>query len=218
MVASKRRQIKPRVSWQPEKYALIGHVFTRSLRSLVSIFYYRMITNGYSSLPRSSSAQSGFLSTAIHNSVARSRSSASLASDHTPKRPPSVASTTASSSGTSRRSRPKPKTVNASLSIWQIQKELKRGEMVQVIKSKLSRIPHSYTNSRILWNHESQCFATIAKSKSPIKSSINPALMGFSCKSHTKKLSESRIWIIFHKSQQSHYLIIESRKILHPIL
>ena len=107
---------------------------TRSLRSLVSFYICRMITNGYSSLPRSSSAQSGFLSTAIHNSVARSRSSASLAgSDHTPKRPPSVASTTASSSGTSRRSRPKPKTVNASLSIWQIQKELKRGEMVQVI-------------------------------------------------------------------------------------
>lgn len=103
-------------------------------------FFFRIINNGYSSLPRSSSAQSGFLTPNHHlnyagsSSVARSRSSASLASEATPKRPSSVASL-ASSSGTSIRtktSRPKAKTVNASLSIWQIQKELKRGEMVQV--------------------------------------------------------------------------------------
>ena len=97
--------------------------------------FFRIISNGYSSLPRSSSAQSGFLTPNHYSSVARSRSSASLAaSDHTPKRPASVASTTGSSTGTARTksSRPKPKTVNASLSIWQIQKELKRGEMVQV--------------------------------------------------------------------------------------
>ena len=109
------------------------------------IFFFRIINNGYSSLPRSSSAQSGFLTPNHHlnyagSSVARSRSSASLASEATttPKRPPSVASL-ASSSGTNlsrtKNSRPKPKTVNASLSIWQIQKELKRGEMVQVKKN-----------------------------------------------------------------------------------
>jgi len=142
-----------------------GHTPTGETLSSLQKRKQRIINNGYSSLPRSSSAQSGFLTPNHHlnyagSSVARSRSSASLASEATttPKRPPSVASL-ASSSGTNlsrtKNSRPKPKTVNASLSIWQIQKELKRGEMVQGVLH-LGSLRPSF-GSRIQQREEETC-------------------------------------------------------------
>eukprot|EP00093_Oithona_nana_P006644 06644.XXX_130216_107367_1 [CDS] Oithona nana genome sequencing. len=140
-----------------------GHTPTGETLSSLQKRKQRIINNGYSSLPRSSSAQSGFLTPNHHlnyagsSSVARSRSSASLASEATPKRPSSVASL-ASSSGTSIRtktSRPKAKTVNASLSIWQIQKELKRGEMVQGVLH-LGSLRPSF-GSRIQQREEETC-------------------------------------------------------------
>lgn len=94
------------------------------------LFIFRIINNGYSSLPRT--PREKHLILGHHNEVSRSRSSASL-SNETSRRPPSVASVASTSSGKRSSSGGGKKTMNASMSIWQIQKELKRGEMVQVI-------------------------------------------------------------------------------------
>jgi len=97
------------------------------------------IHNGYNSLPRSASAREGFYNSNSCNSVAsasvvpRSRSSASIGDHHsTPK--PSRPSSAASNGPKGGHQRPKSRlgsSQHASLSIAQIQRELKRGEMVQ---------------------------------------------------------------------------------------
>ena len=102
--------------------------------------FFSRITNGYNSLPRNAT-----LRESLYSPVPRSRSSASIGGMETskqPSRPPSVASTSAGSS----RSKPKSssggsRSHHASLSIAQIQRELKRGEMVQVndLKEKIQR-------------------------------------------------------------------------------
>lgn len=102
----------------------------------------RVINNGYSSLPRTPRERLQ----ASEAEVCRSRSSASLS------RPPSVASNISSSS------RKGPKTMNASMSIWQIQKELKRGEMVQgVLHLGTSSFGRPSFRSRIQEREEETC-------------------------------------------------------------
>ena len=103
------------------------------------VLFFR-IHNGYNSLPRSASAREGFYNSNSCNSVAsasvvpRSRSSASIGDHHsTPK--PSRPSSAASNGPKGGHQRPKSRlgsSQHASLSIAQIQRELKRGEMVQV--------------------------------------------------------------------------------------
>lgn len=101
------------------------------------------------SLPRSASARAGFYSGASGApSVPRSRSNVSMNEPH--QRPPSSAS---SCSVSSRKS--KPKTMNASMQIWQIQKELKRGEMVQGVLQ--LGPPRSTFGSRIREREEETC-------------------------------------------------------------
>ena len=116
--------------------------FDFPLNSILYIFvlFFR-IHNGYNSLPRSASAREGFYNSNSCNSVAsasvvpRSRSSASIGDHHsTPK--PSRPSSAASNGPKGGHQRPKSRlgsSQHASLSIAQIQRELKRGEMVQVI-------------------------------------------------------------------------------------
>ena len=112
---------------------------------MIFFCFFRIHHNGYSSLPRNSSSKMAGnsnmdrMSQLQDQKVARSKSSVSLSHD-TPRRPTSAASSVASA----KRASPRPgsrqghgagashKTMNASMSIWQIQKELKRGEMVQV--------------------------------------------------------------------------------------
>ena len=86
------------------------------------------------------SAREGFYNN-CNSPVPRSRSSASIGdTPKIPSRPPSVASTTGSS-GSKTRSKPKSASAkHASLSIAQIQRELKRGEMVQVCQ--INQIEH----------------------------------------------------------------------------
>lgn len=87
------------------------------------------VTNGYNSLPRNSS-----LRESLYSPVPRSRSSASIGGADTPKqpsRPPSVASTSISTKSRPNSKSGSSRSHHASLSIAQIQRELKRGEMVQ---------------------------------------------------------------------------------------
>jgi len=131
---------------------------------------YRVLTNGYNSLPRSSSARERLWSGCCPSEaqmVERSRSSASLCSgphiEASYRRPPSVASSTTSqkrpATGASSRTgnhRQQSKTMNASMSIWQIQSTLKRGEMVQGVLS-LGSLGRPSFGSRIQEREEETC-------------------------------------------------------------
>jgi len=130
---------------------------------------FRIHHNGYSSLPRNSSSKMAGnsnmdrMSQLQDQKVARSKSSVSLSHD-TPRRPTSAASSVASA----KRASPRPgsrqghgsgashKTMNASMSIWQIQKELKRGEMVQGVLS-LGSLGRPSFGSRIREREEETC-------------------------------------------------------------
>jgi len=130
---------------------------------------FRVVTNGYNSLPRSSSARERLWSGCCPSEsvVSRSRSSASLNSGpngiEAIRRPPSVASSTTSqkrptvsSSRTGSRQQMQSKTMNASMSIWQIQSTLKRGEMVQGVLH-LGSLGRPSFGSRIQEREEETC-------------------------------------------------------------